>query len=297
MSLDNLNTAIVLTEEESISTALATVGIEAIKNELQKNVDFSKSLEIKDFSDKKQIQVVKDTKNGYVKTRNTISRAFKLKRDDYNKLAKQNIEAEKEVLTVIATEEARLEAMIDKAELLALRKENGSVLDERKTRLSEYSADIGDDALLEMTDQVFEATLLAKKEEYLIKVEAELKIEKDRVERAKEIEAAKKAAKEEAEKIAKREAEQAQKDAEESKNKAVQEAKNKAEAEKQAILMAQKAKEDDEKREQEVREIERAKAEYNEKYQGWIKTLPEGAEIRNLGNTFSAWVKVGEITI
>lgn len=292
-----MDNQIILTEEQSISTALETVGIEAIKNQLQKNVDFSKSLEIKDFSDRKQIQLVKDTKNGYVKTRNTIARAFKLKRDDYNKLAKQNIEAEKDVLTVIATEEARLEAMVDKAELLALRKENESVLDERKAKLSEYGGDIGEDALLEMTDKVFEATLLAKKEEFLLKVEFELKAEKERIDREKQIEEARKTAKEEAERIAKLQAEQAKKDAEDSKNKAVQEAEKKAEAEKQAILMAQKAKEDDEKHMRETLEKERAEGEKDAKYQQWLTTLPEGVEIEHVGNKFIAWKKFSEIVV
>jgi hypothetical protein len=41
---------------------------------------------------------VKDTKNGYVKTRNTIKRAFKSKRDELNQLAKDNLEAEREVI-------------------------------------------------------------------------------------------------------------------------------------------------------------------------------------------------------
>ena len=92
---------IILTEESSITTALWTVWTQAIKDELQKTVEFSKGLTITDLEDKKQFQIVKDTKNWYVKTRNTIKRAFKSKRDEYNKLSKDNIKAEKDVISVI----------------------------------------------------------------------------------------------------------------------------------------------------------------------------------------------------
>ena len=100
-----------LTDENSIISTLEfkKVGIEEIKQELQKNVEFSKNLTITDFEDKKQLELVKSTKNWYVKTRNTIKRAFKSKRDEYNDLAKQNLEAEREVIAVIEAEEKRLE--------------------------------------------------------------------------------------------------------------------------------------------------------------------------------------------
>jgi hypothetical protein len=68
------------------------------KKELQKTVEFSKNLSIIDFEDKKQFELVKDTKNGYVKTRNTIKRAFKSKRDEYSQLSKENLEKEREVI-------------------------------------------------------------------------------------------------------------------------------------------------------------------------------------------------------
>lgn len=94
-------TQIILTEEASISFALNELWIDAIKNELQKNVDFSKALAITDFEDKKQFELVKSTKNWYVKTRNTIKRAFKFKRDEYNALAKQNLERDLKIIEIM----------------------------------------------------------------------------------------------------------------------------------------------------------------------------------------------------
>jgi hypothetical protein len=112
-----MDTKIILTEESSITTALSTVWIEAIKNELQKTVEFSKWLTITDLEDKKQFQIVKDTKNGYVKTRWTIERAFKSNRDEYNKQATDNLIAQREVIWVITDEENRLNDLVKKAEL------------------------------------------------------------------------------------------------------------------------------------------------------------------------------------
>ena len=59
-----------------------------------------------------------------MKTRNTLKRAFKSKRDEYNELARQNLEAEREVIAVIETEEKRLDELVEKAELMKLKKDN-----------------------------------------------------------------------------------------------------------------------------------------------------------------------------
>ena len=200
---------LILTDETSILSTLEfkKVWIEEIKQELQKNVEFSKNLTITDFEDKKQIESVKSTKNWYVKTRNTIKRAFKSKRDEYNFLAKENLEAEREVIAVIEWEEKRLDDIVTKAELLKLRKENETKLEDRKILLKQYEAELTDDELLEMLDKDFNLILSTKKEIYLAKKEAELKAEQERINREKEIEEAKKQARLEAEKEAQRQAE------------------------------------------------------------------------------------------
>ena len=200
---------LILTDETSILSTLEfkKVWIEEIKQELQKNVEFSKGLTITDFEDKKQFQIVKDTKNGYVKTRNTIKRAFKSKRDEYNFLAKENLEAEREVIAVIEWEEKRLDDIVTKAELLKLRKENETKLEDRKILLKQYETELTDDELLEMLDKDFNLILSTKKEIYLAKKEAELKAEQERINREKEIEEAKKQARLEAKKEAQRQAE------------------------------------------------------------------------------------------
>ena len=45
----------ILTSESGIITALTERKVELIKEELKNNIDFSKSLEIKDFTDKKRL--------------------------------------------------------------------------------------------------------------------------------------------------------------------------------------------------------------------------------------------------
>ena len=200
---------LILTDETSILSTLEfkKVWIEEIKQELQKNVEFSKNLTITDFEDKKQIESVKSTKNWYVKTRNTIKRAFKSKRDEYNFLAKENLEAEREVIAVIEWEEKRLDELVEKAEKMKLRKENELKLEDRRNLLNQYETIITDDELLEMLDKDFNLILSTKKEIYLAKKEAELKAEQERINREKEIEEAKKQARLEAEKESQRQAE------------------------------------------------------------------------------------------
>lgn len=238
-------TKIILTEENSILEILEfkKVWINQIKEELQKTVDFSKSLEIKDFEDKKQFELIKSTKNWYVKTRNTIKRAFKSKRDEYNALSKENLEAEREVISVIEWEEKRLDDMVNKAELLKLRKDNESKLEERKTSLKQYESELTDDELLEMSDKDFNLILSTKKEIYLAKKEAELKEKEEKIAREKELEEAKKQARLEAE----------------------QEAERKHKSELEQIKREQEAKELAEKKRKEDEEKARLEAEQTEK--------------------------------
>lgn len=193
---------IILTEENSITTALWSVWTEAIKNELQKTVDFSKKLTITDLEDKQQFKIVKDTKNWYVKTRNTIKRAFKSKRDEYNALAKENIQAEKDVISVIEIEEKRLNDLIEKAELEKLKKDNALILNDRKEALKKCECEIADEMLLIMKEKDFEDILTEKRLEFVAKEEAKLKAEQERIAREKELEEAKKQARIEAEKEA-----------------------------------------------------------------------------------------------
>lgn len=197
---------IILTEEDSITNALSTVWTDAIKVELAKTVEFSKGLTITDLEDKKQFQIVKDTKNGYVKTRWTIERAFKSKRDEYNKLASDNLVAQREVVWVITDEETRLNDLVKKAELEKLRKDNALKLDDRKEALRKCDHIETDEALLDMIEKDFENLLTDKRLEFVAKEEARIQAEKDRLEREKEIEDAKKQAKLEAEQEAQKKA-------------------------------------------------------------------------------------------
>jgi len=194
------NTKIILTQEESISHALDTVWVGAIKNKLQEVVDFSKSLNITDFEDDSQFEVVKRTKIWYVKTRNTIKRAFKFKRDDYNSLAKANLEAEREVIAVIELEEKRLDDMVQKAELLKLRKENEKVIEDRIEALKKCWVVWNREELLEIKEKEFENILTEARLKFVKEEEERIEEEKQKIAREKEIEEARKQARIEAEK-------------------------------------------------------------------------------------------------
>lgn len=187
---------IILTDEQSVQNAISTVGIETIKNKLAETVEFSKNLEIKDFTDKNQIAAVHSSKQGYVKTRNTIKRAMKFKRDEWNALSKENIKQEKDIISVIDAEESRLTEMLDKAKLLALREENKAKLADRKARLADIEKEISDEELLDMTGKDFDLNFqkwqgeyLAEKQRKLDEQENQLRIEKEKqkaVEQARE---------------------------------------------------------------------------------------------------------------
>lgn len=252
---------ITLTEENSIIAILDNKnGLEDIKKELQKTVDFSKNLTITDFSDKKQIELVRDTKNGYVKTRNTIKRAFKSKRDEYNLLASDNLKAERDVISVIEWEEKRLDEMVEIAEKLHLRKQNEVKLEARVKALKECETEIETETLLEMTEKVFESILVEKQMAYVAKKQQEIKAEQEKIAREKEIEEAKKQAKLEAEQEAQRQADREKERVEREKQEAEEKAKKAKEE------MERKQKEELERVEREKQEeIKRIKQEQEQK--------------------------------
>lgn len=199
MSMKN---EIILTSDDSLSEALSTVWVDAIKEELQKTVEFSKSLKVTDIDDPKQLAVIKSTKNWYVKTRNSIKRAFKLKRDEYTKLSKDNMDAQNDVISVIEAEEARLTELVNITEIQALRSRNQVILPDRRAALDKCEDDTADSLLLDMTEKEFDNFLTWKRVAYMEKKEAELKAREERIARDKEIEKAKEEARIEAEKKA-----------------------------------------------------------------------------------------------
>lgn len=168
---------------------------------------------------------MKDAKNGYVKTRKTVERAFKSKRDEYNKLASDNLVAQRDVISVIQTEEDRLKNLVDKADLQKLRKDNQKILKDRIEALEKCEHTETEDALLEMKEKDFVALLDTKRVEFAQKKEAERKKieEKARIEKEKQ-EAVEKARLEEIEK-AKKDKEEALRKADEEKKKEIEEIK------------------------------------------------------------------------
>ena len=241
---------IILTEETSILEVLKNENwLKEIKDEFQKVVEFSSKLEITDFEDKKQIEIVKTSKQGYVTTRNTIKRAFKSKRDINTEQNRLNLEAEREVLEVMEKEEKRLWEMLEKAEKMKLRKENEAKLDDRINELSKYEHIIDKEVLLGMKDKEFDTLLLDVRFAYMEKKEKEVKAEQERIAREKELEEVKKQAKLEAE-------QEAQKKADLEKQKVEQEKREAEQKRLDDLAKAEKDKQD---------EIARIKKEQEEK--------------------------------
>ena len=193
---------IILTSDDSLSEALWTVWVDAIKEELIKTVEFSKTLKVTDIDDPKQLAVIKSTKNWYVKTRNSIKRAFKSKRDEYTKLSKDNLSTQNDVISVIEEEEERLTQLVDIVTIQALRSKNQVILPDRRAALDKCEADTADSLLLDMTEKEFETHLTGKRIEYADKKEEELKQREIQIARDKEIEVAKEEARIKAEKKA-----------------------------------------------------------------------------------------------
>lgn len=268
-----METKIILTEESSILDVLKTNNwLQAIKNEFSKVVEFSSKLEITDFEDKKQIEIVKSSKQWYVTTRNTIKRAFKSKRDINTEENRLNLEAEREVLAVMEKEENRLWEMLEKAELMKLRKENLSKLQDRVDSLKKYDFVEDNEVLLNMTEKEFWVLLQNKREVFLQIQEQKIKAEQEKIAREKEIEEAKKQARIEAEKEAYRlaeiEKERVEKEKEEAEQKRLRDLENariEKENEISRIKKEQEEKELAEKKKREDEEQARIEAENLEK--------------------------------
>jgi hypothetical protein len=220
-----------------------------------------------------QFKIVKDAKPGYVATRNTIERAFKFKRDEYNAKAADNLSLQREVIAVISEEEERLKKMIDAVNLRKLIEENKSKLQERVNQLKCYDVSMTEAELLEMKDNVFLSKLSEAKEIFLIKKEEELRIEQERIKREKEIEEAKKQAKEEAEKQAKEREEMLKKESAEREEKVKEEANKKIQKEreeKERIIQEQKQKEIVRLEEEKKQKEEAKKQAKDKKYKKWL---------------------------
>jgi len=288
---------IILTEETSILQVLKNENwLQEIKNEFHKVVEFSSKLEITDFEDKKQIEIVKTSKQWYVTTRNTIKRAFKSKRDINTEENRLNLEAEREVLAVMETEEKRLWEMLEKAEKMKLRKENEAKLDDRINELFKYEHILDKEVLLDMKDKDFDNLVLDVRFAYMEKKEKEVKVEQEKLAREKELEEVKKQAKLEAEQEAQKKADLEKEKVEQEKIEAEQKRLDdlaKVEKDKQDEIarikkeqeekdrLEQKRKDDEEKTRLEQIRIEKEKVEQERKEKELMEKRKAFIEYRN----------------
>lgn len=248
-------TQIILTEESSIVEALRDWGVEAIKAELQKTIDFSSRLKITDADTPAQFQIIKNTKNGYVKSRNTIKRWFKSRRDYHNEMARENLAAEREVLADMEKEENRLAEIIAIKELEALRLENEKCINDRMKALTDCNVVPDRNKLLDMKEKDFVEFLQDKQAEYAENQERIRLEEEARIAREKELEEARKQAAEEAERraevrakeLADREAERVAREKEEAEYRAKRELQRLEDEKNAEIAQMKKVQEEKEK--------------------------------------------------
>jgi hypothetical protein len=276
--------------------------------DIPKLVEESRGLKINGLDDEVGYKAVYDAIQKFKSARGNLTRFAKERRDEFTAKNRKIREIEKEYLEMIAKVEDDLveqRRVVDEAKK---REERRILLPGRVEMLKTIEVAMTDDDLLDMDEKHFTTFFNESKTAFLERKEAERLTKEAEEKRSQEIKEAEERAtaraKEEAEAKAKAEAErveiekkEAEARAEREKQEAIEKVKREAEEKEHARVEAErKAKEEADRIEQE-KEAERIKAEKNKKYQEWVKTLPEGVEIKREGDTFVAWQKVGEITI
>jgi len=191
-------------------------------------------------------------------TRVRIEKIGKYLRDDYNRLAKEVISKEKELIGIIAPAEERLKSLEEEVEAEKERLCRISRFDERKAKLEAIGVVLEADVSVLMDDKAFEVYFQEQQTAINAKKEAELAERERKVREEEERQAKIKRDEEWAAKIREEEAQKAAKaiaDAEERAKRAEQDAKEKAERDEQARI----AKEESDRAAKEKKDAEEKK--------------------------------------
>lgn len=292
-------------------------------SEIKRIVGEAEKIIVKDFSDKKQIALVRDHRIQLKDIRVKITKQGKEFRQKAIDFQKQVIVKEREFVALIEPEEQRLSEIEEKANAFYEREKRVAVLPMRREHLATIrdNVEVSDDELLNMDTQMFESYCnkrIADKNEKdrLILEEKEQTIKKEelRLAREKEIkEAEERARKEERVHAEKAEADLKIQREQEAKDHKERLEREEREAKERAISIEREAKERLEREERERKEKQeaeiKAEAERKEKlakdkkYQeflsshGWTEKKANDFYIETKGNTYILYKKIDEITL
>jgi len=247
-----------------------------------------KQLQINGVDDKEGYQAVDAARKDLKKVRVELTKTGKALRADALAFQKQVIATEKELVELIEPVEIELEQKQKVIDDLAIMERRRALLPMRLTRLTEVGAVVDEVELLEMSDEVFDAFILQKKEENLAKEKADLEAaqaklaqEKAKLEEQARIDEARRQAEEKARINAQIDAKLAAEKAERDKQAAIEAERLKAENEKRVLIAEQERKENERvaaieaekkaKADQERLALEeQAKLEKKKKYQAFL---------------------------
>ena len=180
--------------------------------QLQKLVSESKEIEVVDFDNKEDMEMVKSYRISLRDARVAVTKKGKELREDALKFQKSIIEREKELIAIIEPEENRLKSIEEESKLIKEKADRLAMLPIRKEKLDAIKdgVEISNDELLEMDSNTFQEYVnkrnsdkIIKAEQILIDRENKLKEAEDRLKREDELSKAKEEAKkQEREKIA-----------------------------------------------------------------------------------------------
>ena len=176
------------------------------KAELTKMAETAKTITLGDPLNKEQVEIVHQARIGLRTARTSITRMGKDLREDAVAFQKAVIVKEKELLAIIEPEENRLEQLEEEAARTQEREDRREFLSRRKERLAAIGdgIEITEDELLDMEGSVFEGYFNRRMSDRNNAVaaenarkQAEIEAEKGKLEREKEVEAAKEKARQE----------------------------------------------------------------------------------------------------
>lgn len=277
------------------------------KAEIQSAVEEVKNLTINGIDDVAGYEAVKLGKKRLAEYRIDITKFGKKQREEALAYQREVLRQEKELLEMIEPTELRLKGELEAIDEEKKRQERIVLLPTRIKMLEEIGIKLLDAEILRMDEKEFSEYYNTEKLAYLerkAQVEREEREKKEReaeIERLKQeaVEKAKKEAEEKAELEKKELAEKAEKEKQEAIDKIKREQEEKDRKAKEEADRIKQAEEERMKKEKEDKE----KAEKNKKYQDWLKKHGYNEQtkdkfyIKREGNTFTIYIKTGEITI
>lgn len=139
--------------------------------ELHKLADESKKVTVTNLHNSTEVATVGKTRRKLVATRTNIQKIGKEIRGDAVAFQRAVLAKEKELIGIIAPEEARLKKIEADVKDSLERQDRKKKLPERKTKLANIRAELSDEALLNMSDDEFNDYYVESLEQNIVKKE------------------------------------------------------------------------------------------------------------------------------